>query len=85
MLAVVINEISPSQVKADTEATDWIELYNWGSQDVDLTGLRLSDQNEAPEVGFYFGSGTCDAVIPAYSYLVLHADASCSFNFGALL
>ncbi|MEX0944573.1 MAG: lamin tail domain-containing protein, partial [Balneolaceae bacterium] len=49
---IVINEIQASNSETifddDGDAGDWIELYNSGSESVDLTGYGLSDDEEEP-------------------------------------
>jgi spore coat protein CotH len=51
---------------------DWIELYNGGSESVDLSGMYLSDNLLNPDV-WQFPSGT---VIDAGGFLVVWADGS---------
>lgn len=50
---VIINEIMTANVSATTtmagESSDWIELYNSGSNIVDLSGYHLSDTDEELE------------------------------------
>ena len=38
-------------------ASDWIELYNGGSKDIDLSGFGISDSADSP-LRFVFPSGT---------------------------
>jgi len=49
---IVINEIMASNqtglVDEDGDFEDWIELYNSGSQDINLAGYYLSDDDEDP-------------------------------------
>ncbi|EWM54927.1 CotH kinase family protein [Ruminococcus flavefaciens] len=49
---------------------DWIELYNGGSHDIDLTGFGLSDKADKP-LKYVFPS---DTVIKKGEYLVIVAD-----------
>lgn len=51
-------------------ASDWIELYNGGSKDIDLSGFGISDSADSP-LRFVFPSGT---VIKKGGYLLVVAD-----------
>ncbi len=53
---VVINEINYKSPN-DFDSGDWIELYNNGSQTVDLSGWVLADEGD-PEKVFVFSNGT---------------------------
>eukprot|EP01025_Chloroclados_australasicus_P015713 TRINITY_DN17583_c0_g1_i1.p2 TRINITY_DN17583_c0_g1~~TRINITY_DN17583_c0_g1_i1.p2 ORF type:complete len:367 (-),score=57.17 TRINITY_DN17583_c0_g1_i1:437-1453(-) len=81
-VTVIINELVNSP--QSEEERDWIELYNYGTAPVDLTGLRLTDEGSNPGSGFYFGQPGCesDTVIQPGEYKVLDRDAECSFDFG---
>ena len=50
---LVINEVSSKNgdvlFDADGDSPDWIEIYNTGTNTVDLTGYYLSDDDENPE------------------------------------
>ncbi len=71
---VVINELMASNDAAvadqDGEFDDWIELYNKGNVDIDLTGYFLSDKADNLDK-YDFPEGT---TIPAQGYLVIWAD-----------
>jgi len=54
----------------DGDYDDWIELYNAGTEDIDLGGMHLTD-NIGSATQFHIPAGT---VIPAGGYLVLWAD-----------
>jgi len=72
-LMVVINEVSSS-------GDDPIELYNPGDGDVDLSGWRLTDENDAPEVGpYFFPTGS---ILKADEYLLLTKGADHAFGLG---
>ncbi len=81
---VVINEamVSNGSVleEADGEYYDWIELYNRGDTDVDLTGYSLSDDQNNPSK-FKFDGKT----IGAGQYLVVMAsgdtETDAQFNY----
>lgn len=71
---VVINEFmasnSVSVADQDGEFDDWIELYNTGGSEVDLSGYHLSDdQNELAAYTFPFGTS-----IGGNSYLIVWTD-----------
>jgi hypothetical protein len=55
--------------------TDWIELYNPGSEPADLTGLFFSDQYDQP-LRYAFAE---DTLVPPGGHLVLRAE---EFGFG---
>jgi hypothetical protein len=70
-----LNEIMASNatIHADIDFgnyTDWIEIYNAGTQTVDLSGWFLSDDVSNPTM-WMFQSGT---VLPPSSYLLVYAD-----------
>ncbi|MGC6467229.1 MAG: lamin tail domain-containing protein [Akkermansiaceae bacterium] len=66
--AIVINEIM-YDAPSDQGTGEFIELYNRGSETVDLSGWRISDG-----VRFDFPAGT---TLDAGDYLVIAADADC--------
>ena len=72
--AVVINEIMASngETVADPQGDydDWVELYNTTAQDIDLSGMYLSDDREEPGQ-WQFPVGTS---IGAAGYLLVWAD-----------
>jgi hypothetical protein len=72
---VVINEINYKSPD-DVDAGDWIELYNNGSQTVDLSGWVIHDAD--PESGFYFPKGL---LLYPNEYLVVAGNLS---KFGSL-
>lgn len=71
---VVINEFmaSNSSVIADQDGDydDWIEIYNKGTQSLNISGYHLSDDADTLEI-FTFPNGT---TIAANSYIVVWAD-----------
>ncbi len=76
---IVAGDIVINEIMADNETTavdgediyeDWIELYNTGTQPVDLTGYYLSD-DESDIVKWQFPDGT---LIGAGEYLIIWAD-----------
>lgn len=71
---VVINEFMASNgstvADQDGDYNDWIEIYNKGTQTIDITGYHLSDDADSLDI-YTFPSGT---TIPADSYIVVWAD-----------
>ena len=71
---VVINEFMASNSSTvtdqDGEYDDWIEIYNKGTQTIDITGYHLSDDADSLDI-YTFPAGT---TIPANSYVVVWAD-----------
>ena len=71
---IYINEVCTQNKKSFTDslgrASDWIELYNGGNEDIDLSGFGLTDSADTP-MKFVFPSGT---VIKAGKYLIIAAD-----------
>ncbi|MDA7672555.1 lamin tail domain-containing protein [Akkermansiaceae bacterium] len=65
---IVINEIM-YDAPSDQGTGEYIELYNRGTESVDLSGWEISDG-----VRFDFPAGTS---LPAGGYLVIAADATC--------
>jgi hypothetical protein len=76
---VVINEISFNNDAPDNPG-DWIELYNKGKYDIDLSGWRLTDSD--PMHQFVFAANTW---LKANEYLVVTNDlAKMKTVFGAI-
>ena len=71
-----INEVCTQNKSSFTDslgrASDWIELYNGGSSDIDLSGFALSDSADAPQK-YVFPSGT---VIRKGAHLLIAANKS---------
>lgn len=65
---VVINEISFNN-NAGLDPGDWIELYNKGSFDIDISGWKITDSD--PNHQYIFAANT---VLKANDYLVLSND-----------
>ncbi|MCR4795774.1 MAG: CotH kinase family protein [Ruminococcus sp.] len=68
-----INEVCTQNKNSFTDslgkASDWIELYNAGDKDIDLSGFGLSDSSEEP-MKYVFPTGT---VIEKSGYLIVAA------------
>jgi hypothetical protein len=70
---LVINEIAASNqgsVRSGTATPDWIELFNAGTQAIDIGGMSLSDDVLRPD-RFQFPAHT---IIPAQGYLTVWCD-----------
>ncbi len=70
--SVVINEFMASNgstvADEDDDYEDWVELYNYGSEDINLSGWALSDDYTNPERWIF-----PDTVIQAGDYLLIWA------------
>lgn len=67
-----ISEVCAAHAASDT-SNDWIELYNGGTQSLDLTGYRLTNDIDEPDRFILSGSS-----IAAGGYLVVEASAHSS-------
>lgn len=67
----VVSDNSSGYLDQFSEYPDWVELYNSGSEAVDLTGYYLSDKTTTP-LKWVFPS----VVIPANGYLVVYASSN---------
>ena len=72
---IVINEVLPKS----TNASDWIELYNAGQVDVDLSHWVLSDSDDSHIFSLPVGT-----VLPSAAYLVIeqYPNGVFGFDFG---
>lgn len=64
---VVINEIAWMGT-ASSPSDEWIEIYNDGSQPIDLNGWTLSAIDGTPNINF---SGAANKIIPANGFFLL--------------
>lgn len=75
---IVINELSASNNRYISDyfkKSDWVELYNASSEDVDLDGYFLSnDQSNLHLYKIDGGFNTVNTIIPAHGYKVLWCD-----------
>lgn len=71
---VVINEVESNN---DATHGDWIELYNYGEEDVDLTGAILSDNSNSHV--YTIGSVT----VPAGGFRTFTVDGAGGFGLGS--
>jgi len=75
--ALIINEIMANT--EDDTYNEWVELYNDGNSEIDVSGYMIRDDNsnDTIEGGLYNGGGT---VIPAYGYAIITDDATRVYN-----
>ncbi len=76
---LVINEFlaKAETFSLDDDGTypDWIELYNPGTEDINIGGWYLWDDLAAPMADWYqMPAGTAETVVPSRGWLVLYAD-----------
>ena len=76
---VVINEVSAGNsiyVSEYFKKSDWIELYNTTSEDIDLAGMYLSDDLDNPtKCQIQAGKANVSTILPAYGYRVIWCDS----------
>lgn len=76
LTGIVVNEFCPAKAGVTDESgdeEDWIELYNSGSQPVDIAGLYVTD-NLSDKTKFRIPSGHNETVIQPQGYKLLWAD-----------
>ena len=68
--AIVINEINynPPGTGSNEQQREWIELYNYGTSDADLTDWQISDEGAIDDLGL-IGGGTI--LVPAGGYALI--------------
>jgi hypothetical protein len=74
---VRINEVSPQNsiyVSDQWKRSDWIELYNTTSDDIDLTGMYLSDNPDNPLAYQITENEGIDNILPAHGFRVVWCD-----------
>ncbi|MBN1505612.1 MAG: lamin tail domain-containing protein, partial [Sedimentisphaerales bacterium] len=76
--SVVINELMASNSKTARDPQgqydDWIELYNPGSQAVNMAGMYLTDDPDVPTKWRFPANDASMTTIPADGYLLIWAD-----------
>ena len=73
---VRINEVSAGNdiyINDYHKKNDWVELYNTTDEDIDLTGLYLSDNAKKPQK-WQIGSTVANTIIPAHSTRIVWCD-----------
>ncbi len=76
--ALVITEIMPNPAAVDDDAGEWFELYNPSSEDVDIDGWIIKDN----DLDSHQISNGGPLLVPAFGYLVLGIDANVGNNGG---
>ena len=74
---VRINEVSPTNsiyVSDQWKKSDWIELYNTTSEDIDLTGMYLSDDPDDPLAYQISTVEGVDNMLPAHGFRIVWCD-----------
>ncbi len=71
---IVINEVMADPI-ADESLNEWIELYNNGDSEVNVSGWIVGDKNDNDTIegGLYFGEGT---VINSKGYAIITDDST---------
>ena len=77
-LSLVINEVMASNTKAvkdeQGQYDDWIEIYNFGSEAINIGGMYLTDDLAEPTKWQIPTNSPSDTTIPAHGYLLIWAD-----------
>jgi hypothetical protein len=77
-IPLVINEIMASNntIIRDLEGQydDWIEIYNYGTEAIDLAGMYLTDNLSAPTKWQFPIGNSAITTVPAGGYLLIWAD-----------
>ncbi|MHC4325719.1 MAG: lamin tail domain-containing protein, partial [Planctomycetota bacterium] len=77
-IPLVINEFMASNdtIIRDLEGQydDWIEIYNYGTEAIDLSGMYLTDNLSAPTKWQFPANNSALTTIPAGGYLLIWAD-----------
>lgn len=72
-----INEVMSTNThsagNAESDSSDWIELFNAGAFPVNLAGLYISD-DEANSFKYMFPEGSAETIIPAGGFKIIWAD-----------
>lgn len=74
---VVINELSAQNdtyVNEFFNRNDWLELYNTTSEDIDLTGMYLTDNLSKPQKFQITRTANENMIIPAHGYKIIWCD-----------
>ncbi len=73
---VRINEVSAANdiyINDHHKKNDWVELYNTTDEDIDLTGLYLSDNANKPQK-WQIGSTVANTILPAHGTRIVWCD-----------
>ncbi|MBQ0056116.1 MAG: CotH kinase family protein [Bacteroidales bacterium] len=74
---IVINEVSAGNETFANDyfkRNDWLELYNTTSQDIDITGMYLTDNAAKPTKFQFTKTANESLIIPAHGYKIVWCD-----------
>ncbi len=77
-IPLVINEFmaanSNSIQDPQGQYDDWIEIYNYGAEGINISGMYLTDDLSVPTKWRIIGGGRSGTIVPAGGYLLVWAD-----------
>ncbi|MFC1633662.1 lamin tail domain-containing protein [Planctomycetota bacterium] len=77
-LPLVINELMASNSSGIQDPQghyeDWIEIHNYGVEDIDVSGMYLTDDLSRPTQWQIAGGGRTGMIVPAGGYMIIWAD-----------
>ncbi len=78
---LAINEINydPPGTGANERRREWVELYNYGADSVDMTNWQLSDSSNTDDLEMYPGETTM--VVPAGGYAIITANDTTVYTY----
>jgi hypothetical protein len=80
---VILNEFVPNPAGGDDAAApggEWVELYNYGTSNVDVAGWYLYDSYDAHELAITAANTfSGDTIVPAGGFLVVYRDGDGDF------
>jgi hypothetical protein len=80
---VVLNEIADKGSGADTcDGEDWVELYNYGSEAVDIGGFHLADEKGVLHEDVHIFPDDDAHVMQPYSFMLLCKETHFQFGIG---
>jgi prepilin-type N-terminal cleavage/methylation domain-containing protein len=79
--SLIINEINYNAPgSGGTERRrEWVEIYNYGTDDIDLTGWQISDSRNTDVLGI--GPGGSTMTLPAGGYAIITANPTDVYTF----
>ena len=72
IVKIVINEVYPYPGAVQDAKEEWIEFYNDGEVDLNLTGWRIVNGDDELDYSIPANSSDWDGILESDSYLVLH-------------
>ncbi|MBU1683424.1 lamin tail domain-containing protein [Patescibacteria group bacterium] len=70
-IGVVINEVLPDPKTKETE-NEFVELWNMGSEPVDLFGWELDDENWEDDKSYFFIDEERDYILEPWEYMIFY-------------